>query len=403
MLILVKIFFSLSVLYLGYCAGYMLVLSIAGKFLRKKIKPLYRVTKFRKFAILVPAYKEDDVILSSILSYTKIRYPDECFDIFVIADQLKETTLLSLKNTRANIILVNFQKSSKANAINYAFQVIPDGYDIALICDADNVLHPDFLRFVNEDFDAGFLAVQGQRVAKNLDSPYAVFDATSEMVNNHMFRAGNTAMGCSSAIIGSGMAFDYRIIKEIFREIKVLSGFDKLLQFLLLKHGIKIFYDNRAVVYDEKVSQPIVLAKQRRRWIFSQFHFLFNHISSSFRELSNGNVDYFHLAFLQAIILPRSFLLLLFFLNISISLFLLHISPLFLYIFILELVVFLFAIFISLPVSFFRKFILPNLTYLPRMIFTMFIALFHSHKAKYEFFHTKHVQVGINNPLYEYE
>jgi len=64
------------------------------------------------------------------------------FDIFVIADQLKETTLLSLKNTRANIILVNFQKSSKANAINYAFQVIPDGYDIALICDADNVLHP---------------------------------------------------------------------------------------------------------------------------------------------------------------------------------------------------------------------------------------------------------------------
>jgi len=78
MLILVKIFFSLSVLYLGYCAGYMLVLSIAGKFLRKKIKPLYRVTKFRKFAILVPAYKEDDVILSSILSYTKIRYPDEC-------------------------------------------------------------------------------------------------------------------------------------------------------------------------------------------------------------------------------------------------------------------------------------------------------------------------------------
>jgi len=399
---------SVLLVYTGYCVGYILLLSVAAKIYQRKFSsPVLPVSEvYHKIAILVPAYKEDAVIFFSALSYNKIRYPEDRFDVYIIADQLQPETLEKLRTTRAKVIPVNFEKSSKAKAINTAFQQITDDYDIALICDADNVLHPDFLMYINRSFAEGYLAIQGQRVAKNLDTPFAVLDAASEMINNHLFRMGNRALGFSSAVIGSGMAFDFHLLKKIFLQIDTLGGFDKQLQLLLTQSGIKIFYEPRAIVFDEKVAYSSQFTRQRKRWLFSHVQFLQNHIGNGFLQLLKGNIDYFNLSVLQALIPPRLLLgacIFAFTILFGVTtLFFSVLNPVWIVFLILGFF-YVFSLLLAMPSGFLFRYFFPSLSHVPYIFSSMFLALFSAREAKSNFLHTVHFQHQVNNPLYEYE
>ncbi|MCL6524168.1 MAG: glycosyltransferase family 2 protein [Thermoflavifilum sp.] len=409
--VIIHILFYIVLFYLGYSVVYIFILAIAGKinqFNSQKISVEQinnSIDYYRRIAILIPAYKEDAVILSSVLSYDKLRYPKDRFDVYVIADQLKPETIAALSTVNAHIISVCLEKSSKAKAINVAFDTIPSEYDIALISDADNILHPDFLTYINYQFSKGYMAVQGQRVAKNLNTPYAILDAASEMLNNHLFRRGNTALGLSSAVIGSGMAFDFALIKDVFKHIDVLGGFDKVLQLILTKMGVHIAYEPNAIVYDEKISRSIDLSAQRKRWLYTHFKTLCTYFKDGLNQLFKGNIDYFNLSVLQGLILPRVFLglLLIFFSIFSFLIceFILH-SYLLFYVFLFYLFIYVFSIWLSFPRIFIIKYLFPSFFYIPRVIWSMISALFSLHQARSNFIHTSHLHHQVNNPLYEY-
>ena len=65
--------------------------------------------------------------------------------------------------------------------------------------------------------------MQGHRVAKNHNTNLATLDAVSEEINNNIFRSGHRAIGLSSALIGSGMAFDYELIKSEMAKIDAID------------------------------------------------------------------------------------------------------------------------------------------------------------------------------------
>mgnify|MGYP000756325563 FL=1 len=99
------------------------------------------------------------------------------------------------------------------------------------------------------------------------------------------------ALGFSSALIGSGMAFDYKWFRENIA-CCTTSGEDKELEALLLRQGIYIDYLDDVRVLDEKVQGEGAYYNQRRRWIAAQFYAL----SSAVRQLPgailSGNTDY---------------------------------------------------------------------------------------------------------------
>ncbi|WP_431159455.1 hypothetical protein, partial [Winogradskyella poriferorum] len=70
-----------------------------------------------------------------------------------------------------------------------------DAYEYAIILDADNIRECHFLTKMNMAFQNGFRVVQGHRKAKNLNTPFAILDAASEEVNNHIYRRGHRALG----------------------------------------------------------------------------------------------------------------------------------------------------------------------------------------------------------------
>jgi cellulose synthase/poly-beta-1,6-N-acetylglucosamine synthase-like glycosyltransferase len=315
-----------------YCAAsvaYLLVLSLAGRLLaRKRMDRLPADPNKRRIAVLVPAYKEDGIILSTAQNLLQQQYPADRYRVYILADSFQPETVAALSALPLGalpvgalpleasplgmlpleVLEVAFEKSTKTKSLNEAFRRIAEPWDIALICDADNMLAPDFLERINAAFGAGARAVQGRRVAKNLDTSFAVLDACSEGINNHIFRKGTYALGLSSSIIGSGMAYEYDRVRRILSEISAVGGFDKILQLMIVKEGIRIHYLEDALVFDEKVDNPHAFEQQRKRWLSSQFIYLRRFFGEAFGQLFRGNLSFFNLAVMNNLILPRAFL-----------------------------------------------------------------------------------------------
>jgi cellulose synthase/poly-beta-1,6-N-acetylglucosamine synthase-like glycosyltransferase len=306
-MLILKITEYLLFVVLGLAVLYILVFSVAGLFYRDpKLKHREAVMKI---AVLIPGYKEDEVIVETARQALGQNYPPEDFDVVVIADSFRAETLQSLGELDIITVKVSFEKSTKAKALNRAMEVLPGPYDIAVVLDADNLMEPDFLGKISRVFTDNISAVQGHRTAKNLNTGLAVLDAASEEINNHIFRKGHRVFNLSSALIGSGMAFRYEYFRTLMAEVTAVGGFDKEIELKMLRERRLIEYLDSALVYDEKVQKAEVFGNQRRRWLSAQFHYFSTDFLSALTDLlTKGNLDYFDKAF-QFIQPPRILLL----------------------------------------------------------------------------------------------
>ena len=260
--------------------------------MQRRREPYPPARKQRRFVTLIPAYKADAVIVRTAQAALAQTYPEELHRVAVIADRLQPETLAELRKLPLTVIEVAFENSSKAKALTAAVEELgPDAADAVAILDADNLVGGEFIARLNEVFDAGVEAVQAHRTAKNRDTDTAVLDAAGEEINNSIFRRGHVALGFSSALIGSGMAFRYDWFGANIRQC-VTAGEDKELEALLLRQRIYIDYLDDVEVLDEKVQGEEAYYNQRRRWIAAQFYALGAAVKNLPGALFSGNFDY---------------------------------------------------------------------------------------------------------------
>ncbi|MCO6480040.1 MAG: glycosyltransferase [Phaeodactylibacter sp.] len=301
---ILALFSVLALAYLAFGVAYQLFFAAAGLFYRQPGRPL--APPHHRIAVFIPAYREDAVILSSARQALEHDYPARLFDVIVIADGLQEGTLEALRTLPLKLVEVAFEQSTKSRAINRALELLPEaGYDIVVILDADNVMGPGFLSRVSGNFGQGSRVVQGQRAAKNADTPMAVLDGASEAINNHILCKGQRVLGFSARLAGSAMAFDYALFREVMPQIDAIGGFDKELELRLTQRGLRIAYDEEAIVYDEKVRREADFSRQRSRWIAAQFHYARRFFPRALQQwLADGNGDFMNKA-TQMLLPPR--------------------------------------------------------------------------------------------------
>lgn len=383
--------------YFGFASIYVFIFSFAGLFSAVKRDEILR--KQRRFAVLIPGYKEDNVIVEVAKKALRQSYPRDLYEVVVIADSFQESTLNALAKLPIKVVEVSFEKSTKSKALNKAMSTIGDAYDVALILDADNIMEDHFIEKVNQAFNQGYKVVQGHRIAKNTNTSFAILDAISEEINNHIFRKGHRVLGFSSALIGSGMAFDYHFFKKTMAQVNAVGGFDKELELKLLKNRIKIEYLDDAVVLDEKVQKSAVFANQRKRWLSAQFIYFGRYFFPGIKELfAKGNIDFFDKVY-QMVSPPRILLLglvtvitlLYVALNDILALEFLIVSSLW-WMVSLTLTVIAFAC--ATPKKFYSKRTLRALLTLPKAFLLMFISLFKLKGANKKFIHTEHGTVS---------
>lgn len=277
-----------------------LTLFLTGKVLGMRKK------EFFTYLILYPAYNEDRVIVSSVHKFLGQYYPYKNFHVAVISDHMQPETNQKLSELPITLLQPVFEKSSKAKAMQYAMDQIKDDYDYVVILDADNVVESHFLEQLNEECAKGYKAIQCHRCAKNNDNDIAVLDGVSEEINNTIFRKAHNRVGLSSALIGSGMCFDFKWFKENVYKLTT-AGEDRELEALLLKQKVYIHYEPDIHVFDEKVSNKDNFQKQRLRWMTAQIQSLLNLLPYIPKAIITFNLDFIDKTIQQALI-PRSML-----------------------------------------------------------------------------------------------
>jgi cellulose synthase/poly-beta-1,6-N-acetylglucosamine synthase-like glycosyltransferase len=395
---IINILQILLLILLGLSTLYIFVFAVAGLFYTDS--PLPETNRFRKIALLIPGYKEDAVITDVTRAALAQDYPRDMYDVVVIADSFHPETINKLRELPVVLIEVSFEKSTKSKALNKAMEQLNNDYDIAVILDADNLMEPGFLQKMNEAFELNFLAVQGHRMAKNMNTSLAILDAVSEEINNHIFRRGHRVLGFSSAIIGSGMGFRYTFFRDLMKTVNAVGGFDKEIELKMLKARNTIAYLDNARIYDEKVQSAEVFSNQRRRWLSAQVHYFRKYFADSLKELLvRGNMDYFDKT-LQMIQLPRILLLgtvIITGLLFTIYNIVIHSFSWFLISWIILMGLCIFSLLISVPGSFYRISTLKAMTSLPKGMLLMLMSLLRIKGANKQFIHTKHTSSETKN------
>jgi len=322
-------------------------------------------------------------------------YPATHYKVAVVADSLQPATLAALRQLPIEVVEVQFESSTKVKSLNTALASLSDDMDYAVILDADNIMASDFLLKINSVVSPMVRVVQGQRKPKNQNNALALLDGVSEAINNHIYRQGTASLGLSASINGSGIAFDYSILKKKLSTMSSIGGFDRELEILLLRDGIRVHYHKGAIVFDEKVSQTQAFQNQRRRWISSQYFYLRKYFLEGVAALGKGDFKFFNSAVLRNIQLPRL-------INIGMltlltaSLYFIRNYLFFNYnIWIILFSLQTLAILLAIPRELFTLKLAAAVVELPLIFFRMVFLLFKLKGANKKFIHTPH---GIAKP-----
>ena len=295
-------FMTISVAYITFYA-------LVSLFSRKGIKTVdIPESPESTFLVLFPAYSEDRVIVGSVKKFLFQNYPQDKYHVAVISDHQQESTERLLSDLPVTLLRPVFDKSSKAKALQYAISEVSGQYDYVVVLDADNIVETDFLHRLNILLKEGYRAVQCHRCAKNSDSSVSVLDGVSEEINNTLFRKAHNLIGLSSALIGSGMCFDYSWFSSHVTKLTT-AGEDRELEVFLLREGIYIKYADDILVFDEKVSNADNFQRQRQRWMSAQvncFLSMLRHLPEAVIRLNINYID----KTIQQMLIPRSMLLL---------------------------------------------------------------------------------------------
>ena len=237
-------------------------------------KPKKRTArKNHRFAVVVSARNEREVIGDLIHSIKVQNYPQELIDVFVIADNCTDDTAEVAREAGATVFpRHNDKEVGKGYALDYGFQVIREqysdcGYEAYFVFDADNVLDVNYFREMNATFDAGAKASTSYRNSKNYDSNwisagYAVWFLREAKFLNQARLTLNT----SCAVSGTGFFISSDIIEKNGGWKWHLLTEDIEFSANSILEGVRISYTPTAVLYDE---QPITFRdswNQRFRW-----------------------------------------------------------------------------------------------------------------------------------------
>jgi cellulose synthase/poly-beta-1,6-N-acetylglucosamine synthase-like glycosyltransferase len=369
--------------YIAFCVLYIVLFAIASLFYHDR--NYTESEEHKRILVLFPAYKEDSVIESAVKDFLFQDYPKDKYLVVVISDKMKDETNERLSELPIKLLKVNFENSTKAKAMNFAIDsMASERFDIIAILDADNLADRSFLKKINDAYMSGIMALQMHRKAKNIQNDVAVFDAISEEVNNAIFRKGHNVLGLSSALIGSGMAFDYCWFSDNVKRLHT-AGEDKELETLLLEQSIMVYYMDSVCVSDEKTSKNEVYSRQRQRWLSAQFNSFICNISKIPFAIRKHNFDLLN-KILQWMLLPRVLMFGISFI-ISVSLLVLIPSLSIKWLIVTALQIFVFIL--CTPKKLSVRFIKSSWKTLPSIFILMFMNLFKL-RGSNSFIHTPH-------------
>lgn len=335
----------------------------------------YKVLQEIDYAIIVTAYEQIDLLPSVVNSILKLDYQN--YLIYIVADNC-DISSLNFKSDKVVLLRPDETLASNTKSHFYAINHFKRAHDYLTIIDSDNLVDPNYLNELNQFFNEGYIAVQGVRQAKNLNTSYACLDEAGDMYYRFVDRKLLFEIGSSASLAGSGMAFTTVFYKECLEFLSIEgAGFDKVLQMEILNRGKRIAFAQRAILYDEKTSKPSQLVNQRARWINTWFKYAGRGLSLVGRGIMNLDLN----QFLCGLVFSRPPLFIVFGLTFLCIILDIVLVPIMLIYWLTVIFSFITIFFVALHHYKAPKVIYAALKSIPAFIFLQVISLFRAKKA----------------------
>ncbi len=239
----------------------------------KKPRKYDNAKKLHKYAFIISARNEENVISQLCDSLNAQNYPRELFDIHIVADNCTDNTAAVAEEHDARVYeRHNLKLIGKGYALSELFEHIKntvgyDAYDGYIVVDADNILDPNYLAEMNNAFDSGARLITSYRNSKNygdnwISSGYSLwFLRESRQLN-----AVRDVLGTTCEIHGTGFLVSKEIIKKQGGWIHNLMIEDVQFTVENVLDGEKVAYCHDAMVYDEQPTSFVTSWWQRKRW-----------------------------------------------------------------------------------------------------------------------------------------
>ena len=247
---------------------YQILISLCS-LVKIKDKPL-KVNKKHRFMAIIPAHNEEAVVGNLIESLKNQNYDKDLYDIYVIADNCTDNTAKVAKEAGA-IVYKRFDetKKTKGYALDWFLkQKIEENapYDAFFIFDADNIVHPDFIKNMNKKLCQGEDVVQGYRDIKNptdswITAGYALFYWSM----HRFYHLARYNLGLSPLLNGTGFMVKFDVVKPQGWDTVTLTEDIEFSLKRIIK-GKRLGWATDAICYDE---QPVGFKQswsQRSRW-----------------------------------------------------------------------------------------------------------------------------------------
>jgi cellulose synthase/poly-beta-1,6-N-acetylglucosamine synthase-like glycosyltransferase len=172
------------------------------------------------YAVIVTAYEQTDLIPAAVNSILKLNYSR--FLVYVVADKC-DVSKLNFNDER--VILLRPEQTLASNTAShfYAIRNFKREHTHLTIIDSDNLVDSGYLNELNKYFNRGFIAVQGIRKAKNLDTNIAALDAARDLYYHFYDGRVLFGLGSSATLSGSGMAFTIGLYHECLEKKKYVG------------------------------------------------------------------------------------------------------------------------------------------------------------------------------------
>jgi cellulose synthase/poly-beta-1,6-N-acetylglucosamine synthase-like glycosyltransferase len=257
-------------LLVGFAYSYQIIYLLIPHWRKEKLP---EVVPVRRYAVLISARNEENVLPYLLRSIYGQTYPRELVDVYVIADNCTDSTAQVARQSGAYVAERHDQAQvGKGYALNYLLdwmkeEGVRDRYDAFLVFDADNLLEPDYIAQLDKVCAQGYPAFCGYRNSKNYgDSWLSAGCGLMYLHESSHLNASRMALGTTCAVSGTGFGFTQELLEELggwpFHTLTEDIEFNTW----CASRGIAIGYCAQAVLYDEQTSTLAQSVRQRLRW-----------------------------------------------------------------------------------------------------------------------------------------
>ncbi len=252
-----------------------------------------------RYAILIAARNEENVIGQLLDSIKAQHYPAGLVSFFVAADNCTDKTAQQARSKGAVVYERFSSQVGKGYALHFLLDQIDADYglscfDAFMVFDADNLLDENYICEMNKVFDSGAQIITSYRNTKNYADNWVSashglwFIREAQYLNRPRYK-----LHLSCAVSGTGYLFSYEVLKECggWHFFRLTEDIEFTMHNIV--SGRPVAFCERAVFYDEQPTSFAVSFKQRLRWSKGALQVFAKYGIPAFRKMLKGDFSCF--------------------------------------------------------------------------------------------------------------